>query len=74
MPYVNVINVTMGGTFFLEGRARVVKVLDEERSLVDFEEGSGPVERAIDPCAQGEDVAHYIADLNASTPSREDTP
>lgn len=68
--YVNVINSTMSGTYFLEGRARVLKTINDDLQLVDFEDGHGPVERHIDPNAQGDDVARYIADLNDSKPQR----
>ena len=64
--YVNVINCTMGGTFFLEGRARVLKTIDEDEKLVDFEDGYGPVRRYVDPRAQTENTDKFIADLNDS--------
>jgi len=64
--YVNVINSTMGGTFIIEGRARVLKTIDEDTKLVDFEDGYGPVERFVDPLAQDGDVAAYVARLNDS--------
>lgn len=62
--YVNVINSTMSGTYFLEGRARVLRTIDDDTKLVDFEDGYGAVTRYVDPLAQGEDVARYVADLN----------
>lgn len=62
-----IINQTMSGTYFIEGRAKVVKALDDEgRSLVDFEDGYGPVERFVDPDAQTDNVAAYVASLNDS--------
>jgi hypothetical protein len=70
--YVNILNTTMSGTVFLEGRARVLKTLDDDRKLVDFEDSCGPVERYVDPRAQGTNIGRYIADLNAGDVS--DTP
>lgn len=61
--YVNVINCKMSGTYFLEGRARVLKTIDADTKLVDFGDNM-PVERFIDPLAQGDDVAKYVAKLN----------
>ena len=64
--YVNVINCTLGGTYFVEGRARVLKTIDGDTKLVDFEDGYGPVERFVDPQAQDEDVAEYVSELNTN--------
>ncbi len=61
--YVNVINCKLSGTFFLEGRARVLKTIDGDSKLVDFGDGM-PVARFIDPLAQGDDVTEYVARLN----------
>ena len=63
--YCNVLNQTMSGTVVIEGRARILKTIDGDTKLVDFEDGYGPVVRYIDPKAQGDDVACYVADLNA---------
>ena len=64
--YVNIIACNIGGPFFVEGRARVVKTIDDENKLVDFEDGYGPVERFVDPLAQGDDLDAYVAKLNAT--------
>ena len=68
---VTVLNQKLvSGTFFIEGRAEVMEVLEAEdhRALVKFEndELHGPVERFVDPLAQGteDDVARYVAFLN----------
>ena len=65
--YVNVINCKMSGPYFIEGRARVLKTIDGDRKLVDFYDGYGPVERFIDPKAQGDDVVAYLNKLNDPT-------
>jgi len=65
--YVNVINCTLGGKFILEGRARVLRTIDGDVKQVDFEDGSGPIERFVDPVAQSlteVELASYIAKLN----------
>lgn len=65
---VNIINMTMGGRFLVEGRARIVRsVRDVDgQYVVRFEGDFGNVERFVDPQAQGEDVASYVERLNAS--------
>ena len=69
--WVNVLNRKLiSGTFFVEGRAEVLEILEasDHRALVKFEndELHGPVERFVDPLAQGteEEVALYLAFLN----------
>lgn len=63
---VAIINRTLGGKFFLEGRATVVVCRDEERALVDFGDGH-PVERFIDVSIHGmadDELRDHIAMLN----------
>lgn len=60
---VNVINSTMSGRFFIEGTATVIKEYGDDIALVDFGDDM-PVERFVDPLAQGKDVAKYVARLN----------
>ena len=61
---VHVLNCSMGGTFFIEGSATVLKVLDASgnRYLVDFGDNM-PVERFVDAGAQA-DPAKHAAWLN----------
>ncbi len=63
--YVHVLNTTMGGTVFYEGRARVIKTIDCDDKLVIFEKDKGqePVRRYVDPGAQ-ENPAARVAELN----------
>ena len=61
--HVNVINCKMSGTYFVEGRAQVIKDMGDDIMLVDFGDNM-PVERFVDPLAQGDDVAKYVARLN----------
>ena len=64
METVYVINQTMGGTFFLEGQATVIRQLKRDRwALVDFGDGL-PVERYIDPEGQAKPAA-YVSALNS---------
>ncbi|QPC43509.1 hypothetical protein HW532_12865 [Kaustia mangrovi] len=65
---VHVLNCTMGGTFVVEGEATIVRPVDgvDCQYLVDFNDGYGPVERFVDPDAQG-DPAGFVARLNGST-------
>lgn len=63
--HVNIINSTMGGTYFIEGRAKVIEKRDDDMMLVAFDDyPNDPVERFVDPLAQGDDVAEYVARLN----------
>lgn len=61
--YVNVLNTTMSGCIVFEGRAQILSKSDD-RYLVDFGDGSGPVERFIDPHAQVKNVGKYVEELN----------
>ena len=62
---VNVINRTIGGRYFLEGRPRVIRDLGGDLALVDFDDGCGALQRFVDPNAQGTDIDDYVAGLNA---------
>jgi len=61
---VHVLNCSMGGTFFIEGEATVLKVIDARMNqyLVDFGDNM-PVERFVDAGAQA-DPAKHVAWLN----------
>jgi len=59
---VVIINKTPSGRFIIEGRAKVIRHLDEDRYLVRFGDGS-TVERYVDPQAQS-DPEGYIERLN----------
>ena len=61
---VNVINVSISGIYYLEGRAQVACWLGQNQALVDFMDEHGSVERFVDPKAQGKDVGAYIESLN----------
>lgn len=64
--YVNIINCTMGGRYFIEGRARVIKEPDQDNmAVVTFDDyPNDRFNRFVDPLAQGDDVAAYVAELN----------
>lgn len=66
---VNVLNTSMAGEVFLEGKARIVTVLDAKDSLyrVKFPDDICLYRRFVDPRAQGkpEAVRRYIDKLNA---------
>ena len=51
-----IINCTLGGRFLVEGRARVVRHLGDDRYLVRFPDGD-LVERCVDPKAQADPYA-----------------
>jgi hypothetical protein len=62
---VVVLNTTMSGTVIVEGRATIFRAVPdvEEQYVVDFGDGSGFVERFVDPLAQ-DDAGRYVAGLN----------
>jgi hypothetical protein len=57
-----IINCTLGGRDLVEGRARVVRHLGDDRYLVRFPDGD-QVERFVDPKAQADPYA-YVRTLN----------
>jgi hypothetical protein len=57
-----IINCTLGGRFLVEGRARIVRRLGNDRYLVRFPDGD-LVERVVDPKAQADPYA-YVRTLN----------
>jgi hypothetical protein len=57
-----IINCTHGGRFLVEGRARVVCRLDDDRYFVRFADGD-LVERFVDSKAQADPYA-YVRTLN----------
>jgi hypothetical protein len=57
-----IINCTLGGRFLVEGRARIVRRLGEDRYLVRFPDGE-LVERFVDPKAQADPHA-FVRTLN----------
>lgn len=69
--YVWVINRTYGGTFIVEGKAAVLKVLGEDRALVCFDNGD-KVERFIEKEAQA-NPEEYVAMLNRCESKYSDT-
>jgi len=60
---VCIINCTLGGRFLVEGRARIVRPLGDDRYLVRFPDGD-LVERFVDPKAQADPYA-YVRTLNS---------
>ncbi len=65
---VNIINSTMSGTFFLEGRATIVRAVPgvDCQYVVRFDSDKQTVERFVDPAAQDSRVGAYIERLNDS--------
>ncbi len=63
--YANVINQKLSGRYFLEGRARLVRRLNDDMAIVDFDDGYGPTERFVDPAAQGDDLDAHLERLNS---------
>jgi hypothetical protein len=57
-----IINCTLGGRFLVEGRARIVRRLSDNRYLVRFPDGD-LVERLVDPQAQADPYA-FVRTLN----------
>ena len=66
MKTAQIINITMGGTYFHEGMVEVIECQPFNRATVKFSDG-GIVERFVDPNAQGlseSELAKYIEDMN----------
>lgn len=63
---VAIINSTMGGKFIVEGYALIVRPVRDVDSqyLVNFGDGSGSLERFVDPAAQ-DDPQGFVVRLNA---------
>jgi len=62
---VRVLNTTFRGEVIVEGEAIIVRPVNDidEQYLVRFSNGD-TVERFVDPNAQGNDIAGYLAILN----------